>query len=170
MPPRSAASSASRRRSGLSTWVSALVWLGEASTAVTADRAPARVHATVDVRRTHTPDNRADSEFSAMARMASPHDENRMKAARAITTTGATIRVRTSPGEKRNVPTWKVQLMGTGKGWKSFLGRMKGNTVKRKSTCDRPMVATITITRGRLNSRRRMSSDSAPPPPPARRR
>ena len=93
----------------------ALVWLGEASTAVTADRAPANVQATVEVRRTQIPDSRADSAFSAMARMASPHDEKRMKAARARTTTGATIRVRTSPGENRKVPTWNVQLMGTGK-------------------------------------------------------
>ena len=85
-----------------------------------------------------------------------------MKAARAITTTGATIRVMTSPGEKRKVPMWNVQSMGTGKGRYSFLGRMKGNTVKRNSTCDRPMVATMTMTRGRLNRRRRMSSDNAP--------
>ena len=41
------------------------------------------VQATVEVRRTHTPDSRADSAFSAMARMASPHDENRTNAASA---------------------------------------------------------------------------------------
>ena len=116
IPPISAARRARRSRSGLRTSVNALVWPGEASTAVTADKAPARVQATVDVRRTHTPDSRADSAFSAVARMASPHDESLMKAARAITTMGATISVRTSPDEKRKVPMWNVQWMGTGKG------------------------------------------------------
>src|ERR1700721_280359 len=99
--------------------------------AVKADRTPATVQATVEVRRTHTPDSRADSAFSAMARMARPHDEKRMKAARAMTTTGATIRLMTSPEEKRKVPTWKVQSMGTGKARESFFGRMKGKTVNR---------------------------------------
>ena len=42
-----------------------------------------QVQATVEVRRTQIPDKRADSAFSAMARMARPHDEKRMKAARA---------------------------------------------------------------------------------------
>ncbi len=162
IPPISAARRARRSRSGLRTSVNALVWPGEASTAVTADKAPARVQATVDVRRTHTPDSRADSAFSAVARMASPHDDNLMKAARAITTMGATINVRTSPDEKRKVPMWNVQWMGTGKARYSFFGRMKGNTVKRNRTCDNPMVATMTMTRGRLNRRRRMSSDNAP--------
>ena len=71
MPPISAASSASSSSPGLRTSVSVLVWLGEARMAVTADSAPASVHATVEVRRTHTPDSRADSAFSADG----PHGE-----------------------------------------------------------------------------------------------
>ena len=39
-----------------------------------ADSAPATVQAKVEVRRTHTPDSRAESAFSDMARMASPHE------------------------------------------------------------------------------------------------
>ena len=64
-PPTRAARSARRSSSGLSTSVSVLVWLGEARMAVKADSTPARVQATVEVRRTHTPDSRADSVFSA---------------------------------------------------------------------------------------------------------
>src|SRR5579863_10297076 len=100
--------------------------------AVNADNAPARVQATVDVRRTQTPESRADSEFSAEARMARPHGEKRMKAARPRATMGATMRVTTSPGPNRKVPMWNDQSTGTGKARKSFLGRMKGNRVKRK--------------------------------------
>ena len=130
--------------------------------AVIADNAPARVQATVEVRRTQTPDSRADSEFSAEARMARPHGENRMNAASPSATIGATMRVTTSPGAKRNVPMWNDQSTGTGNARNSFLGRMKGKRVKRNSTWDRPMVATMTMTRGRLKSRRSKSSDSAP--------
>ena len=162
MAPMSAATSASKRRSGLSTCVSALVWLGEARMAVTADKPPAMVHATVDVRRTQTPESRADSEFSAEARMARPHGENRMNNARPSATIGATMSVRTSPGVMISVPMWMVQLTGTGNARKSFFGRMKGRMVKRNSTCDKPIVATMTMTRGRLKSRRRRSSDNAP--------
>ena len=162
MAPSSAASRASRSRSGLSTSVRVLVWLGEASTAVIADSTPAIVHATVEVRRTHTPDSRADSVFSAEARMASPQGENRMKAARPSATIGATMSVMTSPGGNKKLPMWKDQSTGTGKARKSFLGRMKGKRVKRNRTWERPMVATMTMTRGRLNSRRSKSSESAP--------
>ena len=90
--------------------------------AVKADSTPARVQATVEVRRTHTPDSRADSAFSAVARMARPHGENRMKAARARATTGATMRVMTSPGEKRKVPMWKVTVDGDREGPEELLG------------------------------------------------
>ncbi len=104
MPPSSAASRARSKRPGERTWVKVLVWLGEARMAVKAERAPARVQATVEVRRTQTPDSRADSVFSAEARMARPQWENRMNAARPRATTGATTRVTTSPGGKRNEP------------------------------------------------------------------
>ena len=57
---------------------------------------------------------------------------------------------------------WKEMSTGTGNGLKRFFGRMKGRAVKTNSTWDRPMVATITRTRGRLNSRRSSSSQRAP--------
>ena len=100
MAPTRAAVRANRRRSGLSGWVKTLVWPGEARMAVKAESTPARVQARVEVRRTHTPESRAESAFSDMARMARPHGENRMKAARARATTGATMSVSTSPGVK----------------------------------------------------------------------
>ena len=83
MAPTMAAVRASRRSSGLSTSVSCEVWPGAARMAVKADRTPASVQAMVEVRRTHTPDSRAESAFSAMARMARPHGDHLMKAARA---------------------------------------------------------------------------------------
>ena len=43
-----------------------------------ADSTPAMIQVTVEVRRTQTPDSRAESAFSAVARMASPQGENRM--------------------------------------------------------------------------------------------
>ena len=51
--------------------------------AVNADSTPASVQATVEVRRTQTPDRRAESAFSDMARMARPHGEYLMNAASA---------------------------------------------------------------------------------------
>src|SRR5271165_2619834 len=100
--PTRAAVRAKSRRSGLRGWVSTLVCPGEARMAVKADSTPARVQAIVEVRRTQTPERRAESAFSDMARMARPQGLNLMKAARARATTGATIRVSTSPGEKTN--------------------------------------------------------------------
>ncbi len=64
----------------------------------------------VEVRRTHTPDSRAESAFSAVARMARPHGERRMNSARAIATIGATIRVSTWPGVKRKPSSVKRQV------------------------------------------------------------
>jgi hypothetical protein len=61
-----------------------------------------------------------------------------------------------------DVPMLKVVEMGTGNARKSLLGRMNGSRVNRNRTWDRPMVATMTMTRGRLNSRRSTSSDNAP--------
>ncbi len=51
---------------------------------------------------------------------------------------------------------------GTGKALKRFFGRMKGRAVKTNRTWLSPMVATMTSTRGRLNSRRSSSSLRAP--------
>src|ERR1700691_5058411 len=114
MAPTSAASRAKRRRSGLSGWVSTLVCPGEARMAVKAESTAASVQAMVDARRTHTPDRRAESAFSDMARMAKPHGEYRMKRAKAMATMGATMRVRTAPGEKTNPSMVKDRWIGTG--------------------------------------------------------
>ena len=160
--PINAAVSANKRRSGLSGWVRTLVCPGAARMAVKAESTPARVQVNVEVRRTQTPDNRAESAFSDMARMARPQGENLMKAARARATTGATIRVRTSPGLKTKPSTVNVQWIGTGNGRERFFGRMKGSAVNTNRTWERPMVATMTSTRGRLNNRRSNSSESAP--------
>ena len=56
IPPIKAASRARRKSPGERTWVRVLVWLGEARMAVKAESAPAKVQATVEVRRTQTPD------------------------------------------------------------------------------------------------------------------
>ena len=101
MAPTMAAVRASSSSSGLSTSVSDDVWPGAARMAVKAESTPASVQATVEVRRTHTPDSRAESAFSAMARMARPHGDHLTKAARAMATIGATIRVSTWPGVNR---------------------------------------------------------------------
>ena len=55
----------------------------------------------MEVRRTHTPDSRAESAFSAMARMARPHGDHLMKAASPMATRGAATSVSTWPGVNR---------------------------------------------------------------------
>ena len=127
-----------------------------------ADSRPARIQATVEVRRTHTPDSRAESAFSAVARMARPQGDHWTNAARAMATSGATTSVSTWPGVKRIGAEWKETSIGTGNGSKRFFGRMNGRAVKTNRTWLRPMVATITRTRGRLNRRRSRSSLRAP--------
>ena len=99
--PIMAAVRASSSSSGLSTSVSEEVWPGAVRTAVKADSTPAIVQATVEVRRTQTPERRAESPFSAMARMASPQVERLTNKASPIATIGATTRVITCPGVKR---------------------------------------------------------------------
>src|SRR5262249_50019098 len=99
--------------------------------AVNADSRPATTHVIVDVRRTHTPERRADSAFSAVARIASPQGDHRRKSASASATSGATMSVSTWPGVKRKPSSVKLRWIGTGKGSDSFLGRTKGRTVKR---------------------------------------
>ena len=54
--------------------------------AVNADSTPATVQAMVDVRRTHTPDRRAESAFSATARMARPQGDHLTKTASPMAT------------------------------------------------------------------------------------
>ena len=162
MAPINPAMSARTSRSGLSTCVRTLVWPGAFKTAANADSAPAKVQATVEVRRTHTPDRRAESAFSDMARMARPHGENLMNAATDSATIGATMSVSTSPGVNVKLLTVKLRWIGTGNGRDRFLGRTNGSAVKRNSTCDSPIVATITRTRGRSKIRRNTSSHTAP--------
>ncbi len=101
MAPTMAAVSANNSSSGLSTSVSDEVCPGAARMAAKADSTPASVQVTVEVRRTQTPDSRAESAFSAMARMARPHGDHLTKAARPSATRGATTRVTTWPGVNR---------------------------------------------------------------------
>ena len=99
--PTNAAVRASRSSSGLSTSVNDEVCPGAARMAVKADSTPATVHAVVDVRRTHTPDRRAESAFSAMARMASPHGDHFTSTASPMATMGAATRIISCPGVNR---------------------------------------------------------------------
>ena len=73
MAPMSAAVSAAQQEVGAEHLRQRAGLAGEARMAVMAESAPAMVHATVDVRRTQTPERRADSVFSAIARIARPH-------------------------------------------------------------------------------------------------
>ena len=130
--------------------------------AVKAESAPATVHVSVEVRRIHTPESRAESAFSDIALMLRPQLVERTASAKVTATIGATMRVSTSPGEKMVVPRVNDRSNGTGTGLYRLCGRMNGSAVNARRTWLRPMVATITRTRGRLNRRRSTSSDSAP--------
>ena len=81
-----------------------------------ADSAPATVQVRVEVRRIHTPESRAESAFSDMARMASPHEVKRTASTRAAVTMGATISVSTSVGVMMKGPSEKDRSKGTGTG------------------------------------------------------
>ena len=81
-----------------------------------AESAPATVQVRVDVRRTHTPDSRAESAFSDIARMERPHGVKRTARTRATVTRGATISVSTSVGVMMNGPRLNDRSKGTGTG------------------------------------------------------
>ena len=81
-----------------------------------AESAPATVHVRVEVRRIQTPERRAESAFSDMARMASPHDVKRTASTRITVTMGATMRVSTSVGVMMNGPSENDRSKGTGTG------------------------------------------------------
>ena len=116
MAPTSAAVRANSSRSGLRTSVRALVCPGALRMAVKAESAPATVQVRVEVRRIHTPESRAESAFSDMARMVRPQLVERTATASARATIGATMRVRTSAGVKMVVPKVKEMSKGTGTG------------------------------------------------------
>ncbi len=81
-----------------------------------AESAPATVQVRVDVRRIHTPESRAESAFSDMARMDRPQGVRRTARTRATVTSGATISVNTSVGVMMNGPRWNDRSNGTGTG------------------------------------------------------
>ena len=81
-----------------------------------ADNAPATVQVKVEVRRIHTPESRAESAFSDMARMDRPHDVKRTARTRATVTSGATMSVSTSVGVMMNGPSENDRSNGTGTG------------------------------------------------------
>ena len=70
----------------------------------------------MEVRRIHTPERRAESAFSDMARMLRPQLVERTATARATATIGATMRVSTSAGVKMVDPRVKEMSKGTGTG------------------------------------------------------
>src|SRR5271170_5226651 len=102
--------------------------------AVKADSAPATVHVRVDVRRIQTPESRAESAFSDMARMDRPHEVNRTASTRTSVTMGATMRVSTSVGVMMNGPRENCRSNGTGTGLYRLDGRMKGSAVSASNT------------------------------------
>src|ERR1039458_9553388 len=115
--PTSAPVSASRSRSGERTWVRASDWPPpEARIAANPDSTPASVHATVEVRLTQTPESLAESAFSAMARIASPHGDHLTNAATPIAMRGAATSATISPGGNLIPSSTKDVLIGTGKG------------------------------------------------------
>ena len=81
-----------------------------------ADNAPATVQVRVEVRRIQTPERRAESAFSDMARMDRPQEVNRTASTRATVTRGATMRVSTSVGVMMTGPREKDRSKGTGTG------------------------------------------------------
>ena len=81
-----------------------------------ADSAPATVQVMVEVRRTHTPDRRAESAFSAVARMARPQGENRTTGTRARATSGRHDQGEDLAGAMTRSPRVNDQSKGTGKG------------------------------------------------------
>ena len=78
-----------------------------------AESAPATVQVSVEVRRIHTPESRAESAFSDMARMVRPqlvvaHGDGQDRGPRS----GATIRVSTSAGVKMVGPEGEGEVEG----------------------------------------------------------
>ena len=81
-----------------------------------AESAPATVQVSVEVRRIHTPESRAESAFSDMARMERPHGVSRTASTSAAVTSGATISVSTSVGVMTKPPSENERSKGTGTG------------------------------------------------------
>ena len=81
-----------------------------------AESAPATVQVRVEVRRIHTPESRAESAFSDMARIDRPHDVKRTARTRAMVTSGATMSVSTSVGVMMTGPSVIDRSKGTGTG------------------------------------------------------
>src|ERR1700722_19068702 len=102
--------------------------------AVKAESAPATVQVTVEVRRIHTPERRAESAFSHIARMARPQEVKRTARTRAMVTSGATMRVSTSVEVMMKGPSEKERSKGTGTGWERLCGAMNGRAVSASST------------------------------------
>ena len=74
------------------------------------------VQVSVDVRRIQTPESRAESAFSDMARIDRPHEVKRTAKTSATVTSGATMSVRTSVGVMMNGPSENDRSNGTGTG------------------------------------------------------
>src|SRR5271163_2463054 len=102
--------------------------------AVKAESAPATVQVIVEVRRIHTPERRAESAFSDMARMARPHEVKRTASTNATVTIGATMSVSTSVDVMMKGPRENERSKGTGTGDDKLCGAMNGSAVNASST------------------------------------
>ena len=141
---------------------------GAFSTKVSAASVPARTQTNVVRLRTGTPRSRARSVFSAAARIAVPASDRRRNQASAPTTTGTTAATsRWSPVRMTGPRVMVVEVRGV-----SNAPRMGDSTPKANlgmasssppSSCARPMVATVSTSRGACAKRRMTVSSTSPP-------
>ncbi len=137
---------------------------GDSITAVSPDSTAASIQTTVETRLTGMPTRRADSPFSAAARMATPNEENRKNAASAAATRGTSSRIISSRSlSTRNRPTVVLAPNGTGNPAARLSIDSVMRNVKSRKSWAAPRVATSTISRGALNSLRITVRSKIPP-------
>src|SRR5438067_1574912 len=112
--PIAAAARARSRSDGPKVWALVNPCVGAVRMAVNADSAPARAHASDDIRDANTPDIRAVSGAAAAARRASPYRLPRRKMASAITMAGPRISIAEYDGVTSSAPMWND---GRNEGW-----------------------------------------------------
>ena len=141
---------------------------GARSTKVRAASAPARTHTTVVRLRTGTPSSRARSVFSAAARIAVPASEPRRNQASAPTTSGTTAATsRWSPLMTTGPSSKLVEVSGVSNAPSS--GDSTPNTrrgipsSRPPRSWARPMVATVSTSRGAWAKRRITTTSTRPP-------
>ena len=128
-------------------------------------RRVATIQTTVCRRLTGMPSRAARSARSADARMAMPTSVRRRKTARAIITSGATIRAATSSAPKISGSMVKRMSQGRSRAWAwgrspHRRGRSRAHAPRRVAS---PMVATVRMSRGASKKRRMMASSTMAP-------